>query len=86
MSVDVAEPSAHCPLAAALPSWCPRGMETTSEPETCDCGGSHTSNLSREEARDIARILFAARQESAALLAGEAAKADAKGNRSEAKP
>lgn len=32
----------------------------------CNCGGSHASNLSEEDARDIARILFAVHQRRAA--------------------
>lgn len=55
-------------------------METTRQ--HCDCGGSHTSNLSREQAREIARAIYATRQEiAAAKLAAEAEAKPAKAKR-----
>lgn len=58
-------------------------MDTAKRQGRCKCGGSHASNISEEDARELARILFAVHQRRAARLAGEAA--DAKGNRSKAK-
>lgn len=66
------DPCASQPLSGAVGD-----MDDAAE-VTCDCGGSHTSNLSQEEAREIARAIFATRQEYAAKLAAEAKPAKAK--------